>query len=76
MKNTNNGIICSNNINSGQHLVWNETSTEIKIKTSQIILIDDVTKHEWIVRMSNGELIIEPTEISDIRDCKINKILK
>lgn len=57
------GIITSSSINS-------------VCKFNSVILVDDVTGHEWILKVSNGELIIEPTEISDIRDCKINKILK
>lgn len=57
------GIITSSSINS-------------VYKFNSVILVDDVTGHEWILKVSNGELIIEPTEISDIRDCKINKILK
>lgn len=50
--------------------------TNSNIKSNSIILIDDITGHEWIVKISNGELVIEPTDINDIRDYKINKILK
>lgn len=43
---------------------------------SKLALLDDVTGNKWEIRISNGELIVEPVEIEDKREFKINKFLK
>lgn len=43
---------------------------------SKLALLDDVTGNKWEIRISNGELIVEPIELEDKRDHRINKILK
>ena len=42
----------------------------------KLALIDDFTGNKWEIRISNGELIVEPVEIEDKREFKINKVLK
>jgi len=42
----------------------------------KLALLDDVTGNKWEIRISNGELIVEPVEIEDKREFKINKVLK
>jgi hypothetical protein len=43
---------------------------------NKLALIDDVTGDKWEVRVSNGEIIVEPIELEDKREFKINKVLK
>ena len=43
---------------------------------NKLALLDDITGNKWEVRVSNGELIVEPIEIEDKRDFRINKVLK
>jgi len=40
-----------------------------------IILKDEVTGRKWQLKISDGELIIEPLELIDQREVKIKKIL-
>jgi hypothetical protein len=42
----------------------------------KLALLDDVTGNKWEVRISNGEIIVEPIELEDKREFKINKVLK
>ncbi len=43
---------------------------------SKLVLLDDKTGRKWEVKISDGQLCVEPLEIEDKRDFKINKILK
>lgn len=42
----------------------------------KLALLDDVTGNKWEIRISNGEIIVEPIEIEDKRENKLSKILK
>lgn len=41
----------------------------------KLVLLDDKTGRKWEVKISNGEIFMEPLEKSDKRDFKIKKIL-
>lgn len=43
---------------------------------NKLALLDAVTGNKWEIRISNGELIVEPIELEDKREYKISKILK
>jgi hypothetical protein len=43
---------------------------------NKLALVDDITGNKWEVRVSNGEIIVEPIELEDNREFKINKVLK
>jgi hypothetical protein len=43
---------------------------------NKLALLDNVTGRRWQISISNGELIVEPVELVDKRDNKIDKILK
>ena len=43
---------------------------------NKLALVDDITGNKWEVRVSNGEIIVEPIELEDKREFKVNKILK
>jgi hypothetical protein len=42
----------------------------------KLALLDDVTGNKWEIRISNGEIIVEPIELEDKREHKLSKILK
>lgn len=43
---------------------------------TKLVLLDEKTGNKWIVKVSDGELIVEPLDLSDKREYKLNKILK
>jgi hypothetical protein len=43
---------------------------------SKLVLLDEKTGSKWQIKISDGELIVEPLELEDKRDWKIKKILK
>lgn len=43
---------------------------------SKLVLLDEKTGNKWQIKISDGELITEPLELEDMREYKINKILK
>ena len=43
---------------------------------NKLALLDEVTGRRWQVKVSNGQLLVEPVELVDKRDYKIDKILK
>jgi hypothetical protein len=43
---------------------------------NKLVLLDEVTGRRWQVKVSNGQLLVEPVEMIDKRDYKIDKILK
>lgn len=47
-------------------------STVIK----KLILLDDKTGNKWQLKVSDGQVILEPLELEDKRELKLNKIFK
>ena len=43
---------------------------------SKLVLLDEKTGNKWQIKISDGELMVEPLELEDKRDWKIKKILK
>lgn len=43
---------------------------------NKLALLDDVTGNKWEIKISNGELIVEPIEVEDKREHKLKEILK
>lgn len=41
-----------------------------------LVLLDDKTGNKWSIKVSDGELLIEPLELEDKREYKLKKILK
>ena len=41
----------------------------------QLVLLDEVTGGKWEVKISNGNLIVEPSETDEKRNWKINNLL-
>jgi hypothetical protein len=42
---------------------------------SNLALVDEKTGNKWLVKVYDGELLIEPLDTQDKRDFKIKKIL-
>lgn len=42
---------------------------------NKLVLLDDKTGSKWQVKVSEGELIVEPLDLEDKREHKIKKIL-
>lgn len=42
---------------------------------SNLALVDEKTGNKWLVKVYDGELVVEPVDIQDKRDLKIKKIL-
>jgi hypothetical protein len=42
---------------------------------SNLALVDEKTGNKWLIKIYDGELLIEPLDIQDKRDLKIKKIL-
>ena len=43
---------------------------------NKLALLDEKTGKRWEIKISDGELIIEPVELDEKRDFKIDKVLK
>ncbi len=43
---------------------------------NKLVLLDEKTGNKWVIKISDGELIVEPLELEDKREYKLNKILK
>jgi hypothetical protein len=43
---------------------------------SKLVLLDEKTGSKWQIKISDGELMVEPLELEDKRDWKIKKALK
>jgi len=43
---------------------------------NKLVLLDEKTGNKWEVKISHGELVVEPLELEDKREFKLNKILK
>ena len=59
----------------------NSDSTAIQVDSdgltviSNLALLDEKTGNKWMLKVYDGELIIEPIYLQDKRDLKIKKIL-
>jgi len=42
---------------------------------SNLALVDEKTGNKWLVKVYDGELVVEPLDTQDKRDLKIKKIL-
>lgn len=42
---------------------------------SNLALLDEKTGNKWLLKVYDGELVIEPVDLQDKRDLKIKKIL-
>lgn len=49
---------------------------EKEVLESKLVLVDEEDGSEWIIKVKNGELIIEPKDFKRKRDFKIDKVLK
>ena len=49
--------------------------SEGNVIVKKLVLLDDKTGGKWEVKISDGEIYLEPLEKSDKRDFKIKKIL-
>jgi hypothetical protein len=61
------------NTSSGDPAIQVDSEGNTIIK--KLFLVDDVTGNKWELRVSNGNIIVEPVEIEDKRDRKIDSIL-
>jgi hypothetical protein len=43
---------------------------------NKLVLLDEKTGNKWQVKISDGELVVEPLELEDKREFKLNEILK
>ena len=43
---------------------------------SKLVLLDEKTGNKWQIKISDGELTVDPLELEDKREYKLNKILK
>jgi len=53
------------NVNSDGHTV-----------ITKLVILDEKTGSKWQIKISDGELTAEPLELEDMREYKLNKILK
>lgn len=42
---------------------------------NRLALVDEKTGNKWEIKISDGQLIVEPMELVDKRDVKINKLI-
>ena len=43
---------------------------------TKLVILDEKTGSKWQIKISDGELTAEPLELEDMREYKLNKILK
>lgn len=43
---------------------------------TKLVLLDEKTGNRWQIKISDGELIVEPLELDDKRELKLNKVLQ
>jgi hypothetical protein len=59
----------------------NSNSTAIQVDSdgltviSNLALVDEKSGNKWLIKVYDGELLIEPLDTQDKRDFKIKKIL-
>ena len=69
------------NTSSNPFVVTSGSSNAITVDSTgntvieKLILKDEMTGRKWQLKVSDGELIVEPLELEDKRDWKIKKIL-
>ena len=63
------------NVSGGSSAAINVDSDGNTVIT-KLVLLDEKTGNRWQIKISNGELIVEPVELEDKRELKLNKILK
>ncbi len=69
------------NTSSNPFVVTSGSSNAITVDSigntviEKLILKDEVTGRKWQLKVSDGELVVEPLELEDKRDLKIKKIL-
>ncbi len=69
------------NTSSNPFVVTSGSSNAITVDSTgntvieKLILKDELTGRKWQLKVSDGELIVEPLELEDKRDWKIKKIL-
>lgn len=68
----NNPFVVTTSTSQSAIVVDNSGCTVIE----KLVLKDEKTGNKWSIKISDGELIAEPLELSDKREYKLNKILK
>ncbi len=69
------------NTSSNPFVVSSGSSNAITVDSTgntvieKLILKDEKTDRKWQLKISDGELVVEPLELEDKRDWKIKKIL-
>ncbi len=61
------------NTSTGESALLIDPEGNVIVK--KLVLLDDKTGNKWEVKISDGEIYLEPLEKSDKRDFKIKKIL-
>jgi hypothetical protein len=61
------------NSSTGESALIVDSDGNVIVK--KLVLLDDRTGRKWEVKISDGEIFMEPLEKSDKRDFKIKKIL-
>mgnify|MGYP001026487986 FL=1 len=70
---TNQSIPLLINSSTGESALIVDSDGNVIVK--KLVLLDDKTGRKWEVKISDGEIFMEPLEKSDKRDFKIKKIL-
>ncbi len=70
---TNQSIPLLINSSTGESALIVDSNGNVIVK--KLVLLDDKTGRKWEVKISDGEIFMEPLEKSDKRDFKIKKIL-
>jgi hypothetical protein len=70
---TNQSIPLLINSSTGESALIVDSDGNVIVK--KLVLLDDRTGRKWEVKISDGEIFMEPLEKSDKRDFKIKKIL-
>jgi len=70
---TNQSIPLLINSSTGESALIVDSDGNVIVK--KLVLLDDKTGKKWEVKISDGEIYMEPLEKSDKRDFKIKKIL-
>jgi hypothetical protein len=42
---------------------------------NKLVLLDEKTGNKWQIKISDGELVVEPLELEDKREFKLKKLL-
>lgn len=63
------------NVNGSSGSSAIEVDSDGNTVIKNLILLDEKTGNKWSIKVSAGELIIEPAKIEDKREFRINKVL-